>query len=703
MILSLAEASSDETSVLQKNRATTKTITSVVNHAFCESSLSEEVKVRGKKTLEEVHTYAELKHDPRASLPHSFSICSSIMRTTCCPTCPWPSFFAILDLSQFLAACRNQGSLGNSKFQMIYPGGSTETVIGKVPPFFPNQWTKSCIAINTMSGLVHWVVEGNLVMNTTSEQVKKSKSQPKDLSGKLILGATLYGGRWFSPSHKVTNLNIFSSVLSIEKMKSITGEEEGCIEEGDYLAWGDMEWILHGHAKIETLDKEEACKGEPNVNLYYTTFQTMDLCMRHCEKLGTKVPSITNSQDWAALQNSLKRILYDKGLNTIELWLPIEDRKTEGEWKDFYTRQPIQNFTQPWAGSGPDGGLEQNCAVLLDGDTWGDATCSSSHRACMCKNKPRSYLELKGRCPGSSIDDFYKPMNNLTDSRELIFQGLDDTLIRYNKEENMWKLKVGDSNVTGFSKATYASEHTSIHATFALGKHNWTIQGDKGCSSGESYVREMKLSGCEYGNFTCSDGECVSMDERCNQLPDCKDKSDESNCKILVLEDSYNKNVPPIYSNHSVNVSISIDLLRLVDIDEEDYSIEIQFEIMLKWKENRAMYNNLKRIDALNALTQEDIQKLWLPEVIYENTDQKESTRLGEFGAGEWKTSLVVKREEEKGMMSGLESVDETEIFDGSQNSLIMNQSYTHTFQCNYELSHYPFDTQVNHRFLLFA
>ena len=137
-------------------------------------------------------------------------------------------------------------------------------------------------------------------------------------------------------------------------------------------------------------------------------------------------------------------------------------------------------------------------------------------------------------------------------------------------------------------------------------------------------------------------------------------------------------------------------ILKLIDIDEQDYSIEIQFEIMLKWKENRATYNNLKKTDALNALTQADIETIWLPEVIYENTDDKESTRLGEFGAGEWKTNVIVSREEENGTMRGLEFVDETEIFCGSQNSLVMNQSYTHTFQCNYELARYPFDTQVN-------
>ena len=88
-------------------------------------------------------------------------------------------------------------------------------------------------------------------------------------------------------------------------------------------------------------------------------------------------------------------------------------------------------------------------------------------------------------------------------------------------------------------------------------------------------------------------------------------------------------------------------------------------------------------------------KKMWLPKVIYKNTDQKKSTRLGD-GNWEWETRIVVRREQEKGTMSGPESVDETEIFSGSENSLVMNQTYTHTFQCNYQLSLYPFDTQVN-------
>ena len=39
--------------------------------------------------------------------------------------------------------------------------------------------------------------------------------------------------------------------------------------------------------------------------------------------------------------------------------------------------------------------------------------------------------------------------------------------------------------------------------------------------------------------------------------------------------------------------------------------------------------------------------------------------------------------------------IDETEIFEGSENSLVMSQTYTREFQYNYDFVSYPFDTQV--------
>ena len=55
----------------------------------------------------------------------------------------------------------------------------------------------------------------------------------------------------------------------------------------------------------------------------------------------------------------------------------------------------------------------------------------------------------------------------------------------------------------------------------------------------------MKLSGCADDEFTCSDGQCINMNSRCDQIINCRDESDEQNCRCLVLKNGYNKAVPP--------------------------------------------------------------------------------------------------------------------------------------------------------------
>ena len=109
----------------------------------------------------------------------------------------------------------------------------------------------------------------------------------------------------------------------------------------------------------------------------------------------------------------------------------------------------------------------------------------------------------------------------------------------------------------------------------------------------------------------------------------------------------------------------------------------------------RVKYQNLKKQTSLNALTKDDVNTIWLPLLVYDNTDQKETTRVGM--EWEWATDVTVTRE---GIFtrSGLEEVDEAEIFEGAENSLTMKQTYTKEFQCKYELQRYPFDTQVTIR-----
>ena len=187
----------------QRTRAVTNT--DVVSHTFCEGNLPAEVTMK-KRTLKEVHTYAELKHDPHSSLPPAFTVCSTILITTC-QSFYWPIWFNILDNQggQLITAYLRQSTF-ESTLRILFSRESTKIIKGMIAPLFPNEWTRSCMAINTTSGLIDWVVEGAHVLTFVSEEITNKGKLPQSLTKKLILGARYYGGYWSAASNNIVSL-----------------------------------------------------------------------------------------------------------------------------------------------------------------------------------------------------------------------------------------------------------------------------------------------------------------------------------------------------------------------------------------------------------------------------------------------------------------------------------------------------------------
>ena len=99
------------------------------------------------------------------------------------------------------------------------------------------------------------------------------------------------------------------------------------------------------------------------------------------------------------------------------------------------------------------------------------------------------------------------------------------------------------------------------------------------------------------------------MEDRCDQIINCKDKSDEKFCSLIVFEDSYNKKVPPFTTDPEdnsvipVKVNVSTSLMNVLAISEFDHTIDLKLGITLEWYENRVLFHNLKTEEDLNILS----------------------------------------------------------------------------------------------------
>ena len=111
----------------------------------------------------------------------------------------------------------------------------------------------------------------------------------------------------------------------------------------------------------------------------------------------------------------------------------------------------------------------------------------------------------------------------------------------------------------------------------------------------------------------------------------------------------------------------------------------------LEWYENRVNYHNLKKDDALNTLSDKELETIWIPYIFFQNTDNNEAVTI----SGVRSTVFIAR--ESNFRRSGLEYPDEIEIFEGAENKLTMSQTYSKRFHCTYQLHYFPFDTQVKY------
>ena len=291
-------------------------------------------------------------------------------------------------------------------------------------------------------------------------------------------------------------------------------------------------------------------------------------------------------------------------------------------------------------------------------------------------------LSVRGLCDQTSFDKKFTMVINSQGYVDYI--GLRKTLIKYNLTTQVWMIQsILQPEIMATSKAVFS--------TLLIGKHTWQVSNDISCQAGEM-TQSVKLSTCVKGEFTCGDGECIHIDQRCDRAKHCKDWSDEIDCNIVQMPQGYLKEFVPIeleddLSIRKVETVVGVSIEDVINIFEKDGSIGLRFILTMEWKDARVEFLNLRSDSKRNLLSKAEKNSIWTPSLVFYNTLNKEETELDYY------SNLFVK------MSGGFvyaqpNVIDEAMIFQGSENSFFYERTYMKTFICEFNMGMYPFDTQ---------
>ena len=183
------------------------------------------------------------------------------------------------------------------------------------------------------------------------------------------------------------------------------------------------------------------------------------------------------------------------------------------------------------------------------------------------------------------------------------------------------------------------------------------------------------MTACEDDEYTCNDGNCIRMDERCDSKTDCRDESDEEDCLKIKTFSGYNKlAVPrPLEGQHKFTINYTFIIDKIVSIDERNGEFKIRISWIRTWYNPHLKFPNLKRNQNLNQLSEAEKDTIWVPWTVFNNVLHRKAIQSTDRKA----KLTVVPNSEFNYVKSDSTYLRNTRLFLGSENFLNYTQTRT--------------------------
>lgn len=222
-------------------------------------------------------------------------------------------------------------------------------------------------------------------------------------------------------------------------------------EERPVLGWSSQEWELHGEVQYELRKVEDLCPSSDRTFTFFPRRYTLEQAIHFCQVVGGALAVPRTPEENALVYESSKDVAtYCSGeVGASYLWLGVNDEAQERTWAYWSSGEPV-TWENTWRGTGPNGGIAENCLVMLHGaypGYWSDIACLDSYAFCVpCEFEEPPLFHLKGpaMCEESPFNRQY--MIGELQNGQPSLRGFFHTDMYWNSTEEVWvmeSLKVG--------------------------------------------------------------------------------------------------------------------------------------------------------------------------------------------------------------------------------------------------------------------